>query len=67
MGLIGNPAPEFNAKAVVEGLILSDFTLHQFRGKNIILFFYPLDFTFVCPTELHAFFMPLAPLRKFRL
>jgi peroxiredoxin 2/4 len=53
--LVGKPAPEINAKAVVEGLILSDFTLHQFRGKNIILFFYPLDFTFVCPTELHAF------------
>lgn len=55
MGLIGKRAPEINAKAVVEGLIISDFTLHQFRGKNIILFFYPLDFTFVCPTEVHAF------------
>src|SRR5258708_573812 len=53
--LVGKPAPEINAKAVVEGLILSDFTLQQFHGKNIILFFYPLDFTFVCPTELHAF------------
>lgn len=53
--LVGKPAPEINAKAVVEGLILNDFTLHQFRGKNVILFFYPLDFTFVCPTELHAF------------
>lgn len=53
--LVGKPAPDFNAKAVVEGLILSDFTLRQFRGKNIVLFFYPLNFTFVCPTELHAF------------
>lgn len=53
--LVGNAAPEFNAKAVVNQQIISDFSLHQFRGKNVVLFFYPLDFTFVCPTELHAF------------
>lgn len=53
--LVGKPAPDFKAKAVVNGQIVNDFSLSLFEGKNIILFFYPLDFTFVCPTELHAF------------
>lgn len=53
--LVGKQAPEFNAKAVVDHQIIPNFNLSQFRGKNIVLFFYPLDFTFVCPTELHAF------------
>ena len=53
--LIGNPAPHFSAKAVVNGEIVNDFSLETFRGKYVVFFFYPLDFTFVCPTELHAF------------
>lgn len=53
--LVGKSAPDFKAKAVVKGKIVDQFTLSQFRGSNVILFFYPLDFTFVCPTELHAF------------
>ena len=53
--LIGKLAPLFKAKAVVNRKIVNDFSLDHYRGKNIILFFYPLDFTFVCPTELHAF------------
>jgi peroxiredoxin 2/4 len=53
--LVGKIAPDFKAKAVVNRKIVNDFSLQQFRGKNIILFFYPLNFTFVCPTELHAF------------
>lgn len=53
--LVGKKAPNFKAKAVIDGKIISDFSLEQFRGQNIIFFFYPLDFTFVCPTELHAF------------
>lgn len=53
--LIGQPAPDFQAKAVVGGQIVDNFTLSQWRGKYVIFFFYPLDFTFVCPTELHAF------------
>ncbi len=53
--LVGKPAPDFKAKAVVNGQIVSDFSLMHYRGKNVVLFFYPLDFTFVCPTELHAF------------
>jgi peroxiredoxin (alkyl hydroperoxide reductase subunit C) len=55
MPLIGKHAPAFKAKAVVEKKIVNDFSLHLFKGKYIVLFFYPLDFTFVCPTELHAF------------
>lgn len=53
--LVGRMAPHFKAKAVVINRIVSDFTLSQFKGKKVVLFFYPLDFTFVCPTELHAF------------
>ena len=52
--LVGKNAPEFKAEAVVNG----DFktvSLSDYRGKYVLLFFYPLDFTFVCPTELHAF------------
>lgn len=54
-GLIGKPAPSFSANAVVSGEIVSEFSLNAYRGKYVIFFFYPLDFTFVCPTELHAF------------
>lgn len=53
--LVGKPAPDFVAKAVVKDRVIDDFSLSRFRGSNVILFFYPLDFTFVCPTELHAF------------
>lgn len=52
--LVGQPAPEVVSQAVVNGEIV-DFSLQEFRGKYVILLFYPLDFTFVCPTELHAF------------
>ena len=54
-GLIGKPAPTFSVNAVVSGEIVSEFSLNAYRGKYVIFFFYPLDFTFVCPTELHAF------------
>lgn len=55
--LIGKKAPAINATAVVDGnKIVSNFTLSQYEGsKYVVLFFYPMDFTFVCPTELHAF------------
>lgn len=58
--LVGKQAPDFKAKAVVNGKIVSDFSLSDFRGQHVVLFFYPLDFTFVCPTELHAFQEKLA-------
>jgi len=53
--LVGKPAPHFKAKAAVKGQVVDDFSLRDFLGKYILFFFYPLDFTFVCPTELHAF------------
>lgn len=53
--LVGKPAPQFVAKAVMDGKIIEDFSLSDYQGKYVIFFFYPLDFTFVCPTELHAF------------
>ena len=55
--LVGKKAPRFSTTAVVNGVeIVKDYSLEQFEGKNyVIFFFYPKDFTFVCPTELHAF------------
>ncbi len=55
--LVGKKAPAFNAKAVVNGgEIVENFSLKQFEGeKYVVFFFYPADFTFVCPTELIAF------------
>jgi len=55
--LVGRKAPSFSAPAVVNGgEIVNDYSLDQFIGKNhVLLFFYPKDFTFVCPSELHAF------------
>jgi peroxiredoxin (alkyl hydroperoxide reductase subunit C) len=54
--LVGKQAPDFSAAAVINGEeIVENFTLSQYKGKYVILFFYPKDFTFVCPTELHAF------------
>ena len=57
MNLIGQRAPEFSAQAVMgDGTINEGFNLHQqLNGDYGILFFYPLDFTFVCPSELIAF------------
>lgn len=55
--LVGKKAPTFKAAAVINGgEIVEDFSLDQYIGKKyVIFFFYPKDFTFVCPTELHAF------------
>lgn len=55
--LVGRRAPTFRAKAVVNGNeIIEDFSLEQYLGrKYVVFFFYPADFTFVCPTELIAF------------
>ena len=57
MGLVGGLAPNFKADAVVNGgETIQNFSLDQFLGKKyVMLFFYPKDFTFVCPSELHAF------------
>jgi len=53
--LVGKKAPDFRAKSAIKGGVISDITLSSYRGRYVVLFFYPLDFTFVCPTELHAF------------
>ncbi|WP_185869868.1 peroxiredoxin [Blattabacterium cuenoti] len=55
--LISKKAPNFKANAVLNGKdIVQNFTLEQFHGsKYVLLFFYPKDFTFVCPTEIYAF------------
>lgn len=54
--LIGKKAPVFKADALVKGQFVENFSLEQYLGKqHVIFFFYPLDFTFVCPTELIAF------------
>ena len=64
--LIGKRAPQFKAAAVINGnTIVENFSLDQFIGqKNVVFFFYPLDFTFVCPTELLAFQEKLAEFEK---
>jgi len=55
--LVGKKAPSFSANAVINGgEIKENFSLDQYLGKKyVIFFFYPADFTFVCPTELIAF------------
>ncbi|MDY0160708.1 MAG: peroxiredoxin [Bacteroidales bacterium] len=64
--LIGKKAPYFKAKAVVNGKdIVEDFSLDQYIGKKyVIFFFYPRDFTFVCPTEIRAFQSKLDEFKK---
>jgi peroxiredoxin (alkyl hydroperoxide reductase subunit C) len=52
--LVGKKAPNFKSMAVFKGEF-KEISLEDYADKYVILFFYPLDFTFVCPTELHAF------------
>ena len=53
--LVQKQAPDFKAQAVLADGSFSEVTLSQYRGQYVLLFFYPLDFTFVCPTEIIAF------------
>ena len=63
--LVGKQAPDFSAPAVMaDGSFNDDFSLADYKGKHIVLFFYPLDFTFVCPTELIAFSHRIAEFEK---
>jgi peroxiredoxin (alkyl hydroperoxide reductase subunit C) len=66
MSLVGKKAPVFKAATVINGdEIVNDFSLEQYLGdKMVIFFFYPKDFTFVCPTEIHAFQEKLAEFEK---
>jgi peroxiredoxin (alkyl hydroperoxide reductase subunit C) len=63
--LVGKEAPDFQADAVVNGTEFKTIKLSDYKGKKyVVLFFYPLDFTFVCPTELHAFQEKIAEFDK---
>jgi peroxiredoxin (alkyl hydroperoxide reductase subunit C) len=53
--LVTKPAPEFTATAVMPDNSFAEVKLSSYRGKYVLVFFYPLDFTFVCPTEIIAF------------
>ncbi len=53
--LVTQIAPDFTAKAVMADDDIKDISLRDFRGKYVVLFFYPLDWTFVCPSEIVAF------------
>jgi len=56
-------APHFQGPAVVDG-VFKDISLDDYKGKYLVLFFYPLDFTFVCPTEIIAFSDRVKEFRK---
>lgn len=63
--LVTKPAPDFKATAVMPNNTFNEeFTLSQFKGKYVVLYFYPLDFTFVCPTEIIAFDKKLDEFKK---
>ena len=63
--LVGKPAPDFTATAVLPDNQFKEITLSAYtRGKYAVIFFYPFDFTFVCPTELIAFDHRLEEFRK---
>jgi peroxiredoxin (alkyl hydroperoxide reductase subunit C) len=53
--LVTKPAPDFTATAVMADNSIGELSLSSFKGQNVVLFFYPLDFTFVCPSEINAF------------
>jgi len=62
--LVTKPAPDFKAQAVMSDNSFVELKLSDYRGKYVILFFYPLDFTFVCPSEIIAFNRALPQFHK---
>ena len=62
--LVTKEAPDFTAQAVMADNSMQDLSLSSYRGKHVILFFYPLDFTFVCPSEILAFNKALSQFKK---
>ena len=62
--LVTQPAPDFKAQAVLPDGSFSEVSLSDYKGKYVLLFFYPLDFTFVCPTEIIAFSEKIAEFEK---
>jgi len=55
MSLVAKKAPNFKAQAVMADNSIEELSLSSYKGKYVVLFFYPLDFTFVCPSEIIAF------------
>ncbi|MEW5852332.1 MAG: peroxiredoxin [Myxococcota bacterium] len=64
MSLVQKPAPSFTAAAVMPDNSFKDIRIEDYRGKYVVLFFYPLDFTFVCPTEILTFDKQLKEFEK---
>ena len=62
--LVTQQAPDFTAEAVYPDNSFGELTLSKYRGKYVILFFYPLDFTFVCPSEILAFNKRIAEFKE---
>ena len=62
--LVTKPAPDFKAEAVMGDNTIKEISLADFRGKKVVLFFYPIDFTFVWPTEIIAFDKRLSEFEK---
>lgn len=62
--MINQAAPQFTADAVFDGGEVKKMSLSEFKGKWVVLFFYPLDFTFVCPTEITQFRDQLSEFKK---
>ena len=62
--LVTKEAPDFTAQAVMPDNTMGDLSLSSYRGKYVLLFFYPLDFTFVCPSEILAFDRALERFRE---
>ena len=62
--LVTHPAPDVKATAIMPDNSFKEISLSDYKGKKVVLFFYPLDFTFVCPTELIAFDKRLGEFEK---
>jgi len=62
--IVTKPAPDFAAEAIMPDNSFKEINLSDYKGKKVVLFFYPLDFTFVCPTEIIAFDHRLAEFEK---
>jgi peroxiredoxin (alkyl hydroperoxide reductase subunit C) len=62
--LVTKAAPDFKATAVLPNNTFGEIELKNYRGKHVVLFFYPLDFTFVCPTEIIEFNRKLEEFKK---
>ena len=62
--LVTHPAPDVKATAIMPDNSFKEISLSDYKGKKVVLFFYPLDFTFVCPTELIAFDKRLGEFKK---